>query len=168
VAVVEVEVTPADGFAMKYRFNRGLLAILLVGITFFYPLLAPTPHRIDETHFRLIQKGMLLAQVESIFGVPPGEYDHAERDYAGLVWTTVTNLQGDPDVGVQTLPKAFTSSGWARISFVQEESRTWSSCNGCFTISIDGQNRVTSTSSWPHMRRVPPWSSFWEKIFGKK
>src|SRR5262245_49350491 len=67
---------------MKRRFRRGMLAALIAGVTFFYPLLAPTPHRIDEAHFRQIQPGMTRAQVEAIFGAPPGEYDWAEADGA--------------------------------------------------------------------------------------
>jgi len=69
---------------MKKRFRRGLLVALVALVAFFYPLLAPTPHRIDETHFKLIEQGMSRAQVEAIFGVPPGEYDWAEADGAAL------------------------------------------------------------------------------------
>src|SRR5437870_2426231 len=57
----------------------GLLATLLVGIAFFYPLLAPIRHRIDPDHFKSIRDGMSLPQVEAIIGVPPGEYG-AETD----------------------------------------------------------------------------------------
>jgi len=69
---------------MKRRFRRGMLAALIAGVTFFYPLLAPMPHRIDEAHFRQIQPGMTRAQVEAIFGAPPGEYDWAEADGSAL------------------------------------------------------------------------------------
>jgi hypothetical protein len=174
VALVEIEMTRADGFAMKYKFSRGLLAILVVSVTFFYPLLAPVPHRIDEAHFKLIEKGMSVAQVEAIFGVPPGEHDCAHCDYVGMNWKTVTNLQDalqqfqdSRDDSAQTLPKAMAFSGGS-IQFVRMECLTWSSSSGSFTICLDGDRRVTSTGSWPYMRRVPPWSSFWEKIFGKK
>jgi len=69
---------------MKKRIRRGLLMTLVAVVAFFYPLLAPMPHRVDETHFNLIEKGMSRAQVEAIFGVPPGEYDWAESDGSAL------------------------------------------------------------------------------------
>jgi succinate dehydrogenase flavin-adding protein (antitoxin of CptAB toxin-antitoxin module) len=71
---------------IKHRIRRGMLAALIAGVTFFYPLLAPTPHRIDEAHFRQIQAGMTRAQVEAIFGAPPGEYDWAEADGSALAF----------------------------------------------------------------------------------
>jgi hypothetical protein len=62
------------------RFSRLLLLVLVAIVIGFYPLLAPTPHRIDQAHFELIQDGMTKADVEAIFGVPPGQYDWAEAD----------------------------------------------------------------------------------------
>ena len=63
---------------MRRRWNRMLLAVLIASIALFYPLLAPTPHRIDQAHADLIVRGMTKEQVELIFGVPAGEYDWAE------------------------------------------------------------------------------------------
>ena len=54
------------------RWNRIPLAALIVLITFLYPLLAPTPHRIDGVHADLITTGLTKDQVEAIFGVPAG------------------------------------------------------------------------------------------------
>src|SRR5262245_63526578 len=65
---------------MPRRWNRMLLAALIASITFFYPLLAPSPHRIDPDHFEFIVAGMTKEQVEAIFGVPAGKYDWAEDD----------------------------------------------------------------------------------------
>src|SRR5437773_11169837 len=65
---------------------RWLVAIALVGLLGLYPLLAPTPHRIDQAHADLIVQGMTKEQVEAIFGVPAGQYDWAEQDGLGIVW----------------------------------------------------------------------------------
>jgi hypothetical protein len=62
------------------RFSRLLLLALVAIVIGFYPLLAPTPHRIDQEHFDLIQEGMMKADVEAIFGVPAGNFDWAEPD----------------------------------------------------------------------------------------
>jgi hypothetical protein len=65
---------------MRRFIVRFLLVTLVAVVIGFYPLLAPTPHRIDQAHFELIQDGMTKADVEAIFGVPPGRYDWAEPD----------------------------------------------------------------------------------------
>jgi hypothetical protein len=57
-----------------------LLLTLLIGVSLLYPLLAPTPHRIDESHFSLVRVGMTEADVEAIFGVPAGSYDWAVEE----------------------------------------------------------------------------------------
>jgi hypothetical protein len=64
----------------------------------FYPLLAPTPHRIDQAHFELIQNGLTRADVEAIFGVPPGQHDWAEPESLhkyGSLFRTVYWMQTD-------------------------------------------------------------------------
>src|SRR6266581_1418040 len=63
---------------------RWLVAIGLVGLLGLYPLLAPTPHRIDRAHADLIVQGMTKEQVEAIFGVPVGQYDWAEENGRGV------------------------------------------------------------------------------------
>lgn len=133
---------------MKYRFSRALLATLIASITFFYPLLAPVPHRIDQAHFESIPYGMTQEEVEAIFGVPPGKYDCAERD-------------GGPDMILHTMSAAIE---WFEF---ENEALTWSSRYGSFAIRFDRQNRVRSTRSWTKMRRVPFWPTLWEKMIGK-
>jgi len=61
------------------RWKQIVLALLIASIALFYPLLAPTPHRIDQGHADLIVQGMTKEQVEAIFGVPAGQYDWAEE-----------------------------------------------------------------------------------------
>ncbi len=64
--------------------SRLFLAAILSVVLGFYPLLAPPAHRIDQAHFESIFPGMTRTDVESLFGVPPGEYDWAEAD--GPAW----------------------------------------------------------------------------------
>lgn len=73
---------------MRRRWTRMPLITLIVLITFLYPLLAPTPHRIDQTHADFIVRGMTKQQVEAIFGVPAGSYDWAEPESVSpfMVW----------------------------------------------------------------------------------
>jgi hypothetical protein len=59
--------------------------MLLIGTLFLYPLLAPTPHRIDEAHFQLIAEGMTEAEAGAIFGAPAGAYDWA-RPQTDMIW----------------------------------------------------------------------------------
>jgi hypothetical protein len=59
------------------RLMQATIVVLLIGTLFLYPLLAPPPHRIDESHFQLVTEGMTEAEVEAIFGVAAGSYDWA-------------------------------------------------------------------------------------------
>lgn len=65
---------------MRRFISPFLLIASVVVVLGFYPLLAPTPHRIDQAHFELIKQGMAKADVEAIFGVPAGQYDWAEPE----------------------------------------------------------------------------------------
>src|SRR5204863_125863 len=107
------------------HFRRGLLIALVAVVTFFYPLLTPTPHRIDETHVSLIDKGMSRAQVEAIFGVPPGQYDWPEGESAALRYYPVTSL-------------IIPARPW--------KIETWTSRHGSFGIQFDEHDHVT----WTH------------------
>lgn len=57
------------------RCLRLAAAMVFVGVVFFFPLLAPIAHRIDDPHFSMIRRGMSRSDVEAIFGVKPGAYD---------------------------------------------------------------------------------------------
>src|SRR5262245_12472544 len=116
---------------MKSRFSLGLLAALIAGITLFYPLLAPTPHRIDEAHFKLIEKGMSLAQVEAIFGVPSGNYDWAEGPI-------------DPVERYFGRQKSWMSrNGWINVYFDDEER----------VVGTSNWVAVRLASPWDRVRR---------------
>src|SRR5262245_4643041 len=138
-ALVEIEVTRADRFAMKYKFSRALLAALIASITFFYPLLAPVPHRIDEAHFKLIEKGMPYSQILAIFGVRPGDYDWAEADR-------------------QIAPSLFHISQMKPDFF---RTRSWASRNGAFYVFFDESDRVLWKWHCPAVRIVSPWQRAW-------
>lgn len=158
MAVVEVEVIRADGFAMKNRLNRGLVAILVISVTLFYPLLAPTPHRIDDAHFKLIQRGMSLAQVEAIFGAAPGDYDWADADRDSM-WRIALALDPSPHEYI-TRPRR----PGAPLPILPHEillpTKSWISRNGFFEILFDEHGRVLSTYDLPH-GVLPPWQRAW-------
>src|SRR5688572_28634593 len=133
----EMHLPVAEGAAMKRRIARTALLLAVAGILFFYPLIAPPAHRIDESHLAMVRPGMTEADVEGIFGVPPGEYDWAVANDAGAIWLdlaiqspwsapkqyryTVTMLRaGDLDLAVNS---------WTRADYY---TRTWTSRHGAF------------------------------------
>jgi hypothetical protein len=164
--------------------SRIVLIVVLTGLLGLYPLLAPPPHRIDQSHADLVTKGMSREQVEAIFGVPPGDYDWAEVDgnTATLLFLSdlllqdstsigkVGDIDGDGavDLNVST-PQSSTLvldlSG--RVLGDLESSSTWTSRNGSFTIWFDSSGRVSSTNMRSDVKIVPPWqhwrTRFWHK-----
>ena len=50
----------------------GFLAVAVAGFLALW--LATTQHRINENSVKLIQNGMTQAEIEVVFGVPPGDY----------------------------------------------------------------------------------------------
>ena len=155
---------------MRRRWNRHLLACLVVLITFLYPLLAPTPHRIDRVHADLITTGMTKVQVEAIFGVPAGNYDWAEEDYSAMFrhrrfvsYRIQTARRTIDDEGVPVI-----MVGSLRLAEpITQTSMTWTSRHGSFTIWFDQHERVLSTNAWTDVRIVPPWQRWWKTIWKK-
>jgi len=138
------------------RWRRRLIALSLISLLGLYPLLAPPPHRIDQAHCDLIKEGMTKDEVESIFGVPPGEYDFAEQTFSGYrfrVWVRAT--------GRSTLLN-LTSVGSSPITVL--EWSTWTGREGAFTVWFDVRGRVTSTSGPHEVTLVPPWQRWWMKL----
>src|SRR5262245_33955381 len=115
---------------MKSRVTRGMVATLVVFITFFYPLLAPTQHRIDEAHAKMIVKGMTYAQVEAVFGVSPGDYDSAEWDTKSTARGKFDSANYVPSGIVRTFDAAF---------FEERDRRTkrWLGHNGIVNVRFD-------------------------------
>jgi len=142
---------------MRHRFRRGMLAALIAGVTFFYPLLAPTPHRIDETHFRQIQPGMTRAQVEAIFGAPPGEYDWAESDGDGFLLLIDSGLIA---MGGETANHYHVTS--AILNRDPNHQSIWTSRHGTFGIYFGENERVSWTNHRSEVRIVPPWQRAWQ------
>src|SRR5262245_29214802 len=48
---------------------------------------------IDQPHFDLIQDGMTRANVETIFGMPAGQYDWAESESHARIWHAFAALR---------------------------------------------------------------------------
>ena len=169
------------------RLKRGVPVGLFLLVAFFYPLLAPTAHRIDEAHFEQISAGMTLEEVESRFGAPAGSYDWAvPKDPSIMYWDVASGLEvkqaSFPTITSMTVNRASDDSiVWDIRSAQASErlytrivdftvkrrsgSRTWTSRHGASTIFFDENNRVTS-KSWGETRLEPPWHD-WRKWFSK-
>jgi hypothetical protein len=123
---------------------------LLVGIGFFYPLLAPIPHRIDRDHFRLIQVGMTEAEVEAIFGGPAGTYD----------WSLPCN-EGVPEFlrELERREIELRSAGRGGPKF-----RTWMSRHRAFLVEFDARGHVHNTAGLGETRVDYPWQRWWRQL----
>jgi hypothetical protein len=139
-----------------------LLALLVI-VTFFYPLLAPTAHRIDQAHFDLIKDGMTKAEVEAILSVRAGKYDWATADewfvYVGAYEAA------DQGIGICSLPviqSAFDSDEPGQPSL-------WVGRHGACAIHFDHRQRVTARRSFsPQIRIEPPGKNWWAKLRGQQ
>jgi hypothetical protein len=151
---------------MKRRICRVVLAALIAGITLLFPLLAPPAHRIDEAHFKLIDKGMTLAQVEGIFGGPPGEYDWAEAD-GGAFWSVVSGrrLAISSDFATRYYVTSARMHRYDATLMVLTSDpmrrKVWTSRHGSFEIQLDEHDQVAWINHWPEVRIVPPWERWW-------
>jgi hypothetical protein len=148
---------------MRSLVSQLLVLALVAIVTCFYPLLAPTPHRIDQEHFDLIRVGMTKAEVEAIFGVPAGKYDWAEPGSPLLTISLLMALQNAEFVhdegqvqlgGMRFLSSLETSVGEA-----------WVSRHGAFTVRFDSDDRVVSTTGRQDVGIVPPWQRWWRKVW---
>lgn len=140
------------------KWARLLTAAILVGVAGLYPLLAPPPHRIDQAHFDRITNGMTREQVESIFGVPAGEYDWAQPVEGAeflLVLLQTHELHGISDHVADIL------RDWHQVSRDDCRFCAWTSRCGIFIVALDDQNRVVSMRMSPEVRIVPPWQRWW-------
>jgi len=153
-----------DTGAMRRFISRFLLIALLAVVIGFYPLLAPTPHRIDQAHFELIKAGMTKADVEAIFGVQAGQYDWAEpepRRYTLMISTIALAQASQVDVKqekhVQMAIRFLLKSSEAGVS------ETWVSRHGAFRVHFDSNDHVLWTRE-DEVRIVPPWQHWWRQF----
>jgi hypothetical protein len=173
---------------MRRSWLRILVLAVAVAVVFAFPLLAPTAHRIDQAHFELIQDGMTRADVEAIFGVPPGKYDGAEAEagsFAHLMrlaaaarmeeaqpLSKILNGQAPAELEIRlTHPKAMENTADAELRLLQllaEASETWVGRHGGFIVQFDRENRVVSTNGrGRRVRVVLPWQRWWKAIRGE-
>src|SRR5262245_40071369 len=162
---------------MRRRWNRMLLVALIASIAFFYPLLAPTPHRIDQAHADLIVRGMTKEQAEAIFGVPAGQYDWAEDGgreryliYLGLLELHRTRLDAKLRKALVAQDDGANEVVLSALSRVQQLPKTgfvWTSRHGSFMVWFDENERVISTRVWSDVRVVPPWQRWWSRHWKK-
>jgi hypothetical protein len=153
---------------MKHRLARAAVVVLLAAIGFFYPLLAPTPHRVDREHFRLIRPGMTEGEVEAIFGVPAGGYDWAVQDENSRIEMLLPFMDGwESKIPGDQL--AFSG----RTMFISARHgpkahfKTWISRHGVFYVALNQQGRVAATGIWVGARSEPPWLRWWRQLVGK-
>ena len=140
---------------MRHTRLRIVVLVLLTAVACAYPLVAPTPHRIDEAHCERIANGMTRAEVEAIFGVPPGRYDWAEESPAEL-WVISDGTASTLLIGEIYLDHPRDSRGL-------HTRMGWISRHGAFTVVFNHEGRV----EWKHRndsKIVPPWQRWWEKL----
>ena len=153
------------------RFLRIMVVMLLVGMLLLYPLLAPTPHRIDEAHFELITVGMTEADVEGIFGVPAGSYDWARPNQVHLYLITLLEAQ-ELAVQFELNQRVVQHEPGFRIvvpplDTVARENKNWVGRHGAFTITLDQHGRVVSKHHLGATEIEFPWRDHWRKLTGR-
>jgi hypothetical protein len=127
----------------------------LVGVSVIFPLLA-SPHRIDETHFRLIASGMSEAEVEAVFGVPAGEYDWA-----------VSQLLSMDELIVRALASADVRPYRSVAGESIDSFKTWTSRHGSFRLWFDDRAKVMPIIQRGEVRIEPPWQRWWHEHLAK-
>jgi hypothetical protein len=153
---------------MKRRLRRTAALALLVGVTFFYPLLAPPAHRIDLDHLRLVKQGMTEADVEAVFGVPAGGYDWVVQGDAWRVAAfiplegAIFDVAGDHQLAFSATTMFISARHGRHCTF-----KTWYSRHGVYHVAFNEQGRVAATGSWGKSGLKPAWRVWWEKVAGK-
>ena len=147
------------------RWKQILLALLIASIVFYYPLLAPTPHRIDRAHADLIVQGMTKEQVEATFGVPAGQYDWAEPESISpfMIWF---DFDGDGFTDV-LLHQNGGSTAVLLQGFPRRTNWTWTSRHGAFSVWFDINDQVVGTNAAAEVHIVPPWQRWWRSYWKK-
>jgi hypothetical protein len=153
---------------MRWSRGRALLGAVLSIVILFYPLLAPTPHRIDSAHFARVQEGMTEAEVEAIFGVPAGAYGWAVPDDDSRYSFQMAILDA---LLVARLEEVRVDGGEATQRGVQflrsvwpTTTRTWTSRSGSITIGFNDDGRICMRGSWQTTHLEPPWQRWWQKL----
>lgn len=162
---------------MRRRLARLALLALLVIVTFFYPLLAPTAHRIDQAHFDLIEDGMTKAELEAIFGVPAGDYDWARPAHSDLFALVAAPdldllIEWNNQTSTIELASAISQIAFTRIEPDSRESlppSIWVGRRGACIIHFDDRRQVTRRRYfWPHTDIEPPWTRWWATLRGQQ
>jgi hypothetical protein len=154
---------------MKRHIPRTLVLIATIMLLFLYPLIAPPAHRIDEAHLALIYPGMTEADVQGIFGVPPGAYNWSVGDERSI-WIETGAYQWSGRAALQTDGHIVTMLDADDVTFLPKwkpsntrYSRTWISRHGVFFVTFDTRGRVTHTGTLGPSRREPPWTRWWRQ-----
>jgi hypothetical protein len=156
---------------MRRAWSRILVAAPIIGLVGIYPLLAPTPHRIDPAHFDLIVKGMSKDQVEAIFGVPAGQYDWAEDNghaHYRLHFHLIQSVRQARPTGGDDLESEMMYKIFREVhSRGPQTELTWTSRHGSLAAWFDQDDRVVSTHVSTEVRVTPPWQRWWSRYWKK-
>lgn len=157
--------------ARMQRFLRAVILLLLLATLVFYPLLAPTPHRIDEDHFELITDGMTEAEVEGIFGVPAGSYDWARPKSEYLYLVALLEAQ-HLEVQFVLNERIAQHEPGMRLAVptprqTAQQTRNWIGRHGAFAVILDERGRVVNKRKGGSTEIVFPWRDWWGKVTGR-
>jgi len=135
------------------------LPLLVLGGALIWLATRPKPH-IDNDHFRQIEHGMTLAEVEAIIGASPGNYGGADPNAYGIQacqgW--ICSLFQDWRYGqpIMSLEK---------INAQLEEGRivVWTGRQYAIAVQLDAQDRVVGTGMG--IRGTEP--TWWQRLLEK-
>jgi hypothetical protein len=164
-----------------------VIVVLVVGITGIYPLVAPPCHRIDNQHFQRIKKGMTRTQVETIFGVPSGEYGaevNAElmrrqiaeelMDEATEVFVARLLRMSAPNAGLPSDLQKVSHDVRERIEITKvdltvplDQLSLWTSRRGAVAVLFDSNGCVRAQSFRDQVRVLTMWE-YLKRIFKRK
>jgi hypothetical protein len=138
------------------RAGRFVALLMLVAVAFLYPLVAPTPHRIDDAHFELIRVGMTEAEVAGIFGVLPGNYDWAVHDETEFFTAALAVV----DSAVISAARRLEDAVPAKVLPWEGETRMWVSRHGAYRIQLGEGGEVLHASKHGKTRLEYPWHNW--------
>jgi hypothetical protein len=121
---------------------------------------------------------MTAAEVEDIFGAPPGVYDWAVVDeslsvkyatYRALIFLArVQEAEAAAQDQVRYYaPARALKVKLRRLALEGMTNKTWTSRHGSVTISFDDDGRVVWVGDWMTTHLEPPWKKWWDKYKGK-
>jgi hypothetical protein len=132
------------------------LPLFVVAGVLIWLVTRPKPH-IDNDHYRQIEHGMMLAEVQAIIGAPPGNYGGADPNAYGIQacqgW--ICSLFQDWRYGTPTMTLE-------KINAQLEEGRivAWTGRQYAIAVQVDAQDRVVGTGMGIRATEL----TWWERL----